>query len=929
MDLSSSLISDFAKVTNDKPKTKKESTVYGTTIKYEDKMYVKIDGSDLLTPITTTADIKENERVTIMIKDHNATVTGNITSPSASSTDVKKVTEDVDAMDGKVTEFETIVSDKVSTEELDAEIGRIDELIAGKATIEELEAVKATIKDLDVTHLKAEIAEIEKAVIGKADITELNAVSAKIEVLEANFAEIGTLIGGNLTMDNIQSLILTSSKVTVEDAFIKDAMIDSVSANKINAGTINTNLVNVQSADGSMRLTGSLQQFRDSEGNVRIQIGKDTTGDFTFALYGADGQGQLINQNGITASAIGDGLIVNDMVSDDAAISGGKLDIDSVITEVNENGTTTIKGSKIYLDDKNQSLDIAFNTMSTTVDGMNETIKTNTTSLETQQGKIEGLISNTTITKEDGSTVSLKDDYADFKMTVDGISSTVSSLETNYKKTLKRNITEYYMSTSSTTPTGGTWSVSSPVWTDGLYVWQRLVYIYTDDTRVDGTPVCIQGAKGPQGSQGAAGTPGKGLVSNDPQYYASTSYTSMTGGSWMDTCPDYTAGKYLWIRFKMVWSNPTSTTYTNPYYDPSWDAKNTADSTNSTVVSKISEFEQTLDGFETNIGETIKTEVNVSLGELSFGGVNLIDDSLLMNIPANEQASTVNYDYIKLADVEANVEYVLSIGSSELKLGAANKYDIRLFNHTTGTHLEVWSTPISTTKQIIRFTPTEACSLLAYAGPANATIGNLITLNKVKLETGTICSEWTPSQNDEAERLNGIENMFNIEDTVNIYDDQGNIIDTVVRMTNIVDKLNTTSQTLDSTIERISATEQLLSDDGEYGYIKNKFSEYIQTLEGFDWSIGSTVSQNGEQIERILTNISFSEDGITIGKSTSAIKMVIGNDKAAFVDSSGVELAYFSDDRLMITDASILGDLRIGNYGFFDDDGGIAIGKIR
>ena len=300
-----------------------------------------------------------------------------------------------------------------------------------------------------------------------------------------------------------------------------------------------------------------------------------------------------------------------------------------------------------------------------------------------------------------------------------------------------------------------------------------------------------------------------------------------------------------------------------------------------------------------------------------------------MPVPANEQAATATYAHEKLYDVKANTEYTLSIGSSDLSLGTANTYDVALYDFSTQTSIQSWTLPISTSKQIIRFTPTIACSLIVYAGPAAITTGNLIILNKVKLETGSVCSEWTPSQNDEAERLNGIENMFNIEDTINIYDDAGNVIGTEVRMTNIVDKLNTTSQTLDSTIERISATEQMLSPDGEYGYIKNKFSEYIQTLEGFDWSIGSTVSQNGEQIERILTNISFSEDGITIGKSTSAIKMVIGNDKAAFVDSSGVELAYFSDDRLMITDASILGDLRIGNYGFFDDDGGITIGKIR
>lgn len=369
MDLSNDLISKFVKITNDgNKKETKEGTVYGTTVEYDGAMYVKIDGSDLLTPIDTTADIKEDERVTIMIKDHNATVTGNITSPSASSADVKKVTRNVEEIEGEITEFEAIIADVVHVGELDAEVARIDELIAGKATIEDLTATNA-----EITNLKAKDAEIENLVANKADITyldanfatidELKATHAEIEILDAEVASIDTLVNGNLTSDNILSFHVTADKVTMEDAFIKDAMISNVSAGKITSGSINTSLVSVQSEDGALTINGSTQQFKDADGNVRIQIGKDATGDFTFALYGEDGQGQLINQNGITASAIEDGLIVDKMVADNAAISGGKLDISSVITEINNDDSTTIKSNKIYLDEQNQSLEVAFKSL--------------------------------------------------------------------------------------------------------------------------------------------------------------------------------------------------------------------------------------------------------------------------------------------------------------------------------------------------------------------------------------------------------------------------------------------------------------------------------------------------------------------------------------------------------------------------------------
>lgn len=434
MELSNNLVSQFAKLNN----TNKDNSgelVYGTTVMQGSKLFVNIDGSDTITPVVTMSDVKPGERVTVMIKDHSATIIGNITNPSAGTEEMGKVLDEYDTIIAKIGNFELIVADKVTTEQLEAELAIINEALIGKATIGELEAVKATIKDLDVSKLEADLAIIEKAVIEKADIKDLDALHADISILESDVARIDTLVGGQLTMDNIQSLILTSSKVTVDNAFIKDAMIDRVSASKLTAGMINTSLINIGSEDGSMSINGSLQQFKDANGNVRIQIGKDNNGDFTFALYGEDGIGQLINQNGITASAIEDGLIVNEMVAENAAITGNKLDINSVVEEINDS-STTIKSSKIIFDDLGQTLDVAFNTLESKIenaelpDEVLEQITTNTTSIGIAQGQINTLISNTTITKENGETVSMKDDYSSFKQTVDGMSSKIGSLET-------------------------------------------------------------------------------------------------------------------------------------------------------------------------------------------------------------------------------------------------------------------------------------------------------------------------------------------------------------------------------------------------------------------------------------------------------------------------------------------------------------------
>ena len=399
MGLSYDLISEFVKITNDKQEKPKEGTVYATIVGSGNEKYVKIDGSNLLTPMDTTTDIEDGERVTVMIKDHKATVTGNITSPSVSSSTVNTVVGNV------VGDNFSIINSQI--ENLVAKDSYLENAYVENSTV-----VNSKIENLEATDSRIENSVVENFNVVNGVVQDLKATNADIEILNADFAEIKTLVNGNLTSDNILAFKITADKVTMEDAFIKDAMIDSVSAAKINAGRINTNEVTIGSEDGGMLITGSTQQFTDKNGNVRIQIGKDATGDFTFILYGEDGQGQLINQNGITATAIGDGLIVNNMINDNAAISGSKLDISSVITQINSDNSTTIQSSKIYLDGQSQSLEVAFNSLKTQVDTIQdvtisgdltaviEQVRTNTTKIEANAASISTLISEDSVIKK-------------------------------------------------------------------------------------------------------------------------------------------------------------------------------------------------------------------------------------------------------------------------------------------------------------------------------------------------------------------------------------------------------------------------------------------------------------------------------------------------------------------------------------------------
>ena len=128
MDLNSILVSEFAKITNDDKKTTNEgSTVYGTYRVQDDEAYVQIDGSDTRTPVATTSEARNGDRVTVLIKNHRAIVTGNLTDPSASSETVRALDLGLGGLNDTVRNLSNSVSD------LSGEVDGISTNVTGMA----------------------------------------------------------------------------------------------------------------------------------------------------------------------------------------------------------------------------------------------------------------------------------------------------------------------------------------------------------------------------------------------------------------------------------------------------------------------------------------------------------------------------------------------------------------------------------------------------------------------------------------------------------------------------------------------------------------------------------------------------------------------------------------------------------------------------
>ena len=347
------------------------------------------DDSDTKGPITEMA-----ERVEYELAFVKKLMVDNLTATNAT---IKNLSGDV--LKFKTGEFETLKTDVANfkqtfTDDLQASNAKINALESDYATFKEATATNlnatnarianieadylkatdakltyATITNLnttnaEITKLKTKDAEIDKLVATKATITDLNAAVGRVGVLESSYANLNTLVNGNLTSDNIQNLTLTSKNTTIENGMIKNAMIENLSFDKITGMDINTTNLTVHSSDGKSKWSDNTIQISDAN-RVRVQIGKDASNDYSMSVW--DKNGNLIwDALGATENTIQRKIIRDGIIADDANISGSKLDINSVIKEVN-GSTTKLKSSTIVMNDKNQTLDVVFNEVETTV----------------------------------------------------------------------------------------------------------------------------------------------------------------------------------------------------------------------------------------------------------------------------------------------------------------------------------------------------------------------------------------------------------------------------------------------------------------------------------------------------------------------------------------------------------------------------------
>lgn len=320
MSLSSDLISQFVKATNDTSKTKTESTVYGTVV-YDGKPYVKLDGSDLLTPVTTAADVKDGERVTVLIKDHTATVTGNLTSPAARTDDVKDVAN-------QITDFEIVMAHKVTTEEIEALTATIESLRAKIAVFDNVEAIYAEIDRLEASLINA-------GHISATDMEVINAQIENLEVMFGKFTDISTedLEAINADIKRLKAYTAEFTYVSAEVLEAYKAYIDDLNVKKLSVEDADIRYANI---DFTNIGSAAIEYFYAKSGLIEDVVIGDGT--ITGNLVGVTIKGDLIEGGTVVA----DKLVIK---GDDGLYY--KLNTDGVTTEAEQTEYNSLDGSVI------------------------------------------------------------------------------------------------------------------------------------------------------------------------------------------------------------------------------------------------------------------------------------------------------------------------------------------------------------------------------------------------------------------------------------------------------------------------------------------------------------------------------------------------------------------------------------------------------
>ena len=666
---------------------------------------------------------------------------------------------------------------------------------------------------------------------------------------------------------------------------------------------------------------------------------------------------------------------INQTVTD---LSGNVTTITQNVASINQK-VTDAEGNISSLQQTSNSLQSQIETaqgdisnIQQTAGGLQSQITDNKNNISQLEQDVEGF--KTTVSSQLGDLESTIEQNSE---AIELSASKIEELEN--KKVVTSSIPYFYLSDSNTELIGGSWTTTPPGWSEGKYYWQKTVTAYSDGSTVESAPICITGNKGSdgtgvtilgsydseeeliqahptgnpgdaymiagdlyvwdvansqwknvgriQGEQGDAGPAGRSIVSITVEFYLSTSKTTQTGGLWSETVPTWENGKYLWTRTKIVYENPSSTEYTTPVCDSSWEAANeVSDDLHNNYYNKT-ETEAKIKIASESITSTVKTTITEEIGNVDIGGRNLL--------LGTDEAKTTTYTGVDNDVGSELISYLFSeYGLEKLK---ENKTVTTSFDwEATGTldghfHIQtaynnydnltdgyIYISEDNSSGHVSKTITIDVEISFDRVRVIGAGSNSTLTIKNLKVEIGNKPTDWSSAPEDVQE---GIDNAQTSADNAQ----------------SVADSTESRITVAESTIQQLSdAISTLVVDE-------NGESMMTQTSEGWRFDMGSINSQLNDakdqlnnlagtvnQVDETIGNLNdlandlskktayitmTTDDSgnpcIELGKSDNDFKVRITNTSIDFMEGSS-RIAYLSNSSLYIERAVIKNELQIG-----------------
>ena len=1081
MDLSRSLIKDFADVTSEQKTTNpSDSYVRGTARVQGEQKYVQIDGSDQLTPILETVDVQEGDRVLVSIKNHTATILGNFTFPPNARKEDEAIDKAEDAGNtaneasqkaqesyDKANQASSAASDakthadaakqaadqaqaaadeaKTSSEEaktsagsaidkaneaygkaqdaqdsvseanneisrINTEVNGVKDDISSALTdlgnlAQETETIKST---MEVNYAKkTELSDVEASL--KSEISrsvgELQSTISETYAAKSEVVSLEGKLQSQITQ-NAEGLKSQATKVEKLEADTEAAQkaVDEAKQSATNAqNAANEALENAATAQENADAAAAAAEEARSKADKASQEALEAAMDARVA-----DEALTAARTALDEARANYELVVNNPDSTAEDIERAQAAVDQAVADVNE--ALAAAATAAYAADQAQkaanqaSLDAetaqgVANEAQQKADSAKEVADNAQKAAQKAQEDVAALTKRVTTaetnisqnaeqialtaSKTDEIGDLLQNDYysktqtdAAIKVSADSIKQEVSETYSEKTTVITSTKEEFYLSTSPTSLSGGSWSSTQPNWTEGKYIWRRTLLTKGDGT-TSYTPsekgVCITGNTGAQGdpgsdgkgianthityqastsgttvptgawtesipsvaanqylwtrtvitytdgktstaysvgkmgANGSPGSTGRGIESITTQFYLSTSKTTQTGGSWTTAMPNWTSGKYLWTRSKIVYKDPSGTEYTAPVCDSSWEAVNdieiggrnlligTADYTGD-VAANASYLDPTVNY---NGLSAFKTDGPWNGAPFNLANVLKRNDAKVGDVYTVQIMFMVNFD--DLGDIRLTLYRATEspLYGDVLIAAIPNQWYKAAFTFT----VEEYSLDETKANRTRIEIDNYDSSLVDEEGNKIYKFGEgkYAWLAGYKLEKGNIATDWTPAPEDTQSDIDDAVDQATTEITEQY---KSLIEETSKQIQLMVEQLKTITDGHTTSISSISNQLQITSEMAQF--VKTTTEKLQDAVDG---KLSATEVQEWAR---------FDGANLELGASNSPFKCRLSTTELAFYQGAN-KVAWVSNNELNILTAIIAKSIGCGNYTFVDE----------